>query len=141
MTGSAAFVSAGGAIGVGSVVVVVVVVVLVVVVVVVVVVVLVVVVGATVVVDAVGTTSLLLCEHAPASRAEPMQRAPMLSAKRRDISISLPALRVTRRLIGHHRRYRRVCRCHGMTIRQVEGRQGVTVQPGQFDRHGGVGIE
>jgi len=134
MTGSAAFVSAGGAIGVGSVVVVVVVVVLVVVV-------LVVVEGSAIVVDVVVATLLVLCEHAPASRAEPMQRAPMLSAKRRDISISLPVLRVTRQMIGHHRRYRRVCRCHGMTIRQVEGLQGVTVQAGQFDGHGGVGIE
>ena len=134
MTGSAAFVSAGGAIGVGSVVVVVVVVVLVVVV-------LVVVEGSAIVVDVVVATLLVLCEHAPASRAEPMQRAPMLSAKRRDISISLPVLRVTRQMIGHHRRYRRVCRCHGMTIRQVEGLQGVTVQSRQFDGHGGVGIE
>jgi len=134
MTGSAAFVSAGGAIGVGSVVVVVVVVVLVVVV-------LVVVEGSAIVVDVVVATLLVLCEHAPASRAEPMQRAPMLSAKRRDISISLPALRVTRRLIGHHRRYTQVFRCHGMTIRQVEGRQGVPVRSRQFDRHGGVGIE
>ena len=134
MTGSAPFVSAGGAIGVGSVVVVVVVVVLVVVV-------LVVVEGSAIVVDVVVATLLVLCEHAPASRAEPMQRAPMPSAKRRDISISLPVLRVTRQMIGHHRRYRRVCRCHGMTIRQVEGLQGVTVQAGQFDGHGGVGIE
>lgn len=121
MTGSAALVSAGGAIGVGSVVVVVVVVVDVVVEVVVEVV-LVVVDDVTEVVDVgAATSSLLPCEHAPASRVVPIQSAPMLSAKRRDILISLPVLGATRRLIGHHRRYRRVCRCHGMTIRQVEG--------------------
>ena len=86
MTGSAALVSAGGAIGVGRVVVVVVEVVDVVVGVV-----LVVVEGVTVVVvEVVNATSSLPPEHAPVTTTEPTPRTMAVKEKRRDIVISLP---------------------------------------------------
>ena len=86
MTGSAALVSAGGAIGVGRVVVVVVEVVDVVVGVV-----LVVVEGVTVVVvEVVNATSSLPSEHAPVTMAVQTPRTMAAKEKRRDIVISLP---------------------------------------------------
>lgn len=89
MTGSAALVSAGGAIGMGRVVVVVEVVD--VVVDVVVGVVLVVVEGATVVVvEVVNATSSLPPEHAPVTTAVQTPRTMAVKEKRRDIVISLP---------------------------------------------------
>lgn len=90
MTGSAALVSAGGAIGVGRVVVVVVEVVDEVVDVVVGVV-LVVVEGVTVVVvEEVNATSSLPPEHAPVTTTVPTLRTMAVKEKRRDIVISLP---------------------------------------------------
>jgi hypothetical protein len=87
MTGSAALVSAGGAIGVGRVVVEVVDVV----VDVVVGVVLVVVEGVTVVVvEVVNATSSLPPEHAPVTTTVPTLRTMAVKEKRRDIVISLP---------------------------------------------------
>lgn len=89
MTGSAALVSAGGAIGMGRVVVVVEVVE--VVVDVVVGVVLVVVEGVTVVVvEVVNATSSLPPEHAPVTMAVQTPRTMAVKEKRRDIVISLP---------------------------------------------------
>lgn len=86
MTGSAALVSAGGAIGMGRVVVVVVEVVDVVVGVV-----LVVVEGVTVVVvEVVNATSSLPPEHAPVTMAVQTPRTMAVKEKRRDIVISLP---------------------------------------------------
>jgi hypothetical protein len=86
MTGSAALVSAGGAIGMGRVVVVVVEVVDVVVGVV-----LVVVEGVTVVVvEVANATSTLPPEHAPVTMAVPTPRTMAVKEKRRDIVISLP---------------------------------------------------
>jgi len=86
MTGSAALVSAGGAIGMGRVVVVVVEVVDVVVGVV-----LVVVEGVTVVVvEVVNATSSLPPEHAPVTMAGQTPRTIAVKEKRRDIVISLP---------------------------------------------------
>ena len=86
MTGSAALVSAGGAIGMGRVVVVVVEVVDVVVGVV-----LVVVEGVTVVVvEEVNATSSLPPEHAPVTTTVPTLRTMAVKEKRRDIVISLP---------------------------------------------------
>lgn len=86
MTGSAALVSAGGAIGMGRVVVVVVEVVDVVVGVV-----LVVVEGVTVVVvEVVNATSSLPPEHAPVTTTVPTLRTMAVKEKRRDIVISLP---------------------------------------------------
>ena len=86
MTGSAALVSAGGAIGMGRVVVVVVEVVDVVVGVV-----LVVVEGVTVVVvEVVNATSTLPPEHAPVTMAVQTPRTMAVKEKRRDIVISLP---------------------------------------------------
>ena len=142
MTGSAAFVSAGGAIGVGSVVVVVDVVV-VEVVVEVVVVVLVVVEGAmeVVVVDNAVATSSMLSEQALVSMALPTQSTPIVSVKRRDIDISLPALQATRLPSGDRRQYMQVFQYLGTTIRQAEGSQADRSQSQLLDGRGGVGTE
>lgn len=124
MTGSAALVSAGGAIGMGRVVVVVVEVVDVVVGVV-----LVVVEGVTVVVvEVANATSTLPPEHAPVTMAVPTPRTMAVKEKRRDIVISLPVSEATRWQRGHHQRYTKVCRFLGTTILRCEENQAEYVQ-------------
>jgi len=119
MTGSAAFASAGGAMGVGSVVEVVVVVEVVLVVVVVVVMEEVVVVSTVVVVELVGAAFSPSLQDVPVMMAITTVMTPIERAKRRVITFSLPEPLASRSLHGDRQRCMQECRYRGKKRRRV----------------------